>query len=281
MTLVAAWVKQLAKGQELYVASDSRLNGGRTWDIGTKVLDLGRGDAVIAFAGVTANAYPLMLQLQTAVKMHPKMRSRAYDLTALKGHVLQIFNAMWKSISNLPVGQKIPDPAETQFLLAGYSWRYQAFKIWTVYFHSPSNEFKFRQASLHRKKGGGNKYFSFIGDDANQANEGVYKLLRDRNRVKSNGLQMEPFEMLIQFIRDESKPYIGGSPQIYKIYPHLNTLPYNVYWPTRNDGSISFGGRMLLPYERNEYLAIDPDSFEVGKPEWPDIESEQYIDSSN
>ncbi|EOX3449171.1 hypothetical protein [Vibrio paracholerae] len=81
MTLIAAWVRHHNKAKELYVASDSRLNGGQTWDIGTKVLDLGRGDAVIAFAGRTANAYPLMLQLQTAVKMHTKLRTRAYDLT--------------------------------------------------------------------------------------------------------------------------------------------------------------------------------------------------------
>ncbi len=108
MTLVAAWVRKHKMGEELYVASDSRLNGGRTWDIGTKVLDLGRGDGVIAFAGNTSNAYPLMLQLQAAVKMHPKIRSRAYDITHLKGHVLRIFNAMWRSISDLPRGQTSP-----------------------------------------------------------------------------------------------------------------------------------------------------------------------------
>lgn len=272
MTLVAAWVRQHAEGRELYIASDSRLNGGRAWDIGTKVLDLGRGDAVIAFAGVTANAYPLMLQLQSAVKMHPKLRSRAYDLTDLKGHVLRIFNAMWQSITSLPRGQKLPDPAETRFILAGYSWRYQDFKIWVVYFHTPSNEFRFREAPLHRKKGGGNKYFTFIGDGANMAGERVYEMLRQRNRIRSSGMHMEPFEVLIEFIRDNARPSIGGSPQIYKVYPHLNTLPYNVYWPTRKAGTIAFGGRLLLPYERNDFLAIDPETFDVEKPDWPPIQ---------
>lgn len=270
MTLVAAWVKQNASKQELYIASDSRLSGGRAWDIGTKVLDLGRGDAVIAFAGLTANAYPLMLQLQSSVKMHPKIRSRALDLTHLKGHVLRIFNSMWHSISHLPNGQSVPDPAETQFILAGYSWLLAAFKIWTVYFDSRTNEFKFKEASLHKKKGGGNKYFSFIGDDANLANERAYELLRERNRVKSKGMKMEPFEVLVEFIRDASKPYIGGCPQIYKVYSHLNTLPYNIYWPNREAETIAFGGRMLLPFERNEFLAFDPDTFEVAKPVWPD-----------
>jgi hypothetical protein len=269
MTLVAAWVKHHKVGKELYIASDSRLSGGRFWDIGTKILDLGRGDAVIAFAGSTANAYPLMLQLQTAVKMHPKIRSRAYELTNLKGHVLRIFNSMWSSISNLPMGQDIPDPAEVKFILAGYSCKCQAFKIWTVYFHDHTNEFRFREASSHRKKGGGNKYFAFIGDDANLANERTYDLLRSRKRIEPAGMLMEPFEVLLEYIRDERKPYIGGCPQIFKVYNHLNTLPYNIYWPDRNSGTVAFGGRVLLPYERNEYLAIDPDSFEVGATVWP------------
>ena len=274
MTLVAAWVRQHKMGEELYVASDSRLNGGRTWDIGTKVLDLGRGDAVIAFAGNTSNAYPLMLQLQTAVKMHPKIRSRAYDITHLKGHVLRIFNAMWRSISDLPRGQTVPDPAESQFILAGYSWQYSTFKIWTVYFDNPYNEFKFREASTHRKKAGGNKYFAFIGDDANLANERAYEILRERGRVKLSGMEMEPFEIILEFIRDPKKPYIGGCPQIYKIYTHLNTLPYNIYWPNRASRKLAFGGRILLPYERNEFLAMDPETFEVEKPDWPDAQQE-------
>jgi hypothetical protein len=269
MTLVAAWVRNHRTTSELYVASDSRLNGGRAWDIGTKVFDLGRGDSLIAFAGHTADAYPLMLQLQSAVKMHPKIASRAYDLANLKGHVLRIFNAMWKSISDLPHGQQLPDPAEARFILAGYSWRYELFRIWTIYFDKQVNEFRFREAPWHRKNGGGNKYFTFIGDDANPATNRVYEILRERNRIKSFGLQMEPFEVLAEFIRDEAKPSIGGAPQVYKIYKHMNTLPYNVYWPSRKEGTISFGGRQLLPYERNKYLAFDPDSFEVSDPDWP------------
>ena len=120
MTLVAAWVRHNNNTKELYVSSDSRLSGGRAWDIGPKVLDLGRGDSVIAFAGDTNNTYPLMLQLQSAVQMHPKMRSRAFDLTILRGYLLSLFNEMWKQITDLPRGQKLPDPAEVKFILAGY-----------------------------------------------------------------------------------------------------------------------------------------------------------------
>ncbi len=59
---------------------------------------------------------------------------------------------MWGSITNLPVGQNVPDPAEVRFILAGYSWKSKTFKIWTVYFHTPANEFRFREASTHKKR---------------------------------------------------------------------------------------------------------------------------------
>lgn len=270
MTLVAAWERHYTHSKELYIASDSRLNGGRAWDIGTKILDLGRGDSVIAFAGLTEDAYPLMLQLQSAVKMHPKLSSRAYDLTELKGYVLRIFNNMWHSIANLPVGQKLPDPSEAKFLIAGYSWRLQEFKIWTFYFYAAENEFRLREASRHKKKAGGNKYFAFMGDGPGYATNRVYEILRERGRIKSPGLKMEPFEALVEIIRNNDKPSIGGSPQIVKVYAHLNTMPMNVYWPSKAAGSLSFSGRMLLPYERNGYLALDPDTLEAEDPEWPD-----------
>ena len=270
MTLIAAWVRHQNKTKELYIAGDSRLSGGQNWDIGTKILDLGRGDVVIAFAGLTTDAYPLMLQLQSAVKMHPKIKSRAYDLMDLKGYVLRIFNSMWGSIGNLPVGQTKPDPAQVRFMLCGYSWRLQEFKIWILNFHSVSNEFKLREASTHKKRGGGNKYFSFIGDNVGLAMANVYDILKERKRVRSIGMGMEPFEVLVKFIRDQEKNSIGGPPQIWKVYPHLNTMPINVYWPSRSNGALSFGGRVLLPYERNNYLALDPDTLEVGEPIWPD-----------
>ncbi|HHQ6632589.1 TPA: hypothetical protein ACSTL1_004109 [Serratia fonticola] len=268
MTLVAAWVRKNNETRELYVSSDSRLSGGRAWDIGPKVLDLERGDSVIAFAGNTDNAYPLMLQLQAAIKMHPKMRSRAFDLTILRGYVITLFNEMWKKITNLPHGQQTPDPAEVNFILAGYSWKTQSFKIWTVYFDKKESLFKFRSASTHRKKGGGNKYFAFIGDDANLANERVYELLRERGRVNDDGIHMEPFEVLKEFIFDKSKPYIGGSPQIFKIYTHLNTKAFNIYWPNKESNQIAFGGRVLMSFERNEFLVFNPDTFEAEKPNW-------------
>lgn len=84
---------------------------------------------------------------------------------------------------------------------------------------------------------------------------------------------MEPLEVLIEFIRDKGRRTIGGAPQIVKIYRHLNTMPLNVYWPNLSAGQISFMGRSLLPYERNEYMVLDPDTLEVSNPVWPNPHS--------
>lgn len=80
---------------------------------------------------------------------------------------------------------------------------------------------------------------------------------------------MEPFEVLKEFIFDRQKPYIGGAPQIFKVYNHLNTKAFNVYWPNKESKEITFGGRVLMHFERNELLAFDPDTFETEKTNWP------------
>lgn len=265
MTLVAAWVRQLKGGQELYVASDSRISGGRTWDIAIKILDLGRGDAVIAFAGHTDNAYPLMLQLQSAVKMHPKMSSRACDITELKGRMLNLFNDMWKRIYNLPRSQCKPDPAEVSFILAGRSWRHDDFRIWKLEFDDHAGIFKFASA---RSSGDGDKgmCFAFIGDHHEAAADSVVKLAMTKDDPI---LEMEPLRVLVDFIRDKTKMAIGGVPHVVKIYKHLNVLPYNVHWSGGEGPGIAFGGRMLMDGERNNFLVIDPDTFQVTRPQWP------------
>lgn len=51
-------------------------------------------------------------------------------------------------------------------------------------------------------------------------------------------------------------------------------MPYNIYWPSEEAGTVAFGGRVLLPYERNQYLAMNPDSFEVTETKWPNPRGE-------
>ncbi len=187
--------------------------------------------------------------------MHPKIRSRAYDITHL-----EVFTNLQCNVEvyirSAQRADDCTDPAESQFIIRRLLLAVQRIQNLDGFFDNPANEFKFREASTHRKKAGGNKYFAFIGDDANLANERAYEILRERGGVELSGMEMEPLEVILEFIRDPKKPYIGGCPQIYKIYTHLNTLPYNIYWPNRASRKLAFGGELSW-YERNEFLAMD------------------------
>jgi len=262
MTLVAAWVRHVGRTRELVVASDSRLRFGREWDCCPKILPLPRQDSVICFAGDTMYAYPVMLQLSHAVAMHQKTLSRATDLTDLSGHLVRVLNSMHNEIHDLPRGVGVDEP-EVAFVLAGYSWKANDFKIWRYYFKPSDRTFAAREASTHRKRTAGTKYFHFVGDDTYAAAKRLYLLLNARGRLRKGGLDMEPFEVLVEMIRDPAYVTIGGAPQIVKVYKHSNNMPYSVYWPTRASNVLTLWGRTLLPYERHRFLALDPDTLEV------------------
>jgi hypothetical protein len=210
-------------------------------------------------------AYPVMLQMSHAVAMHPKNLSRATDLTDLNGHLLRVLNKMHEEIHDLakpPVG----DDPEVAFMLAGYSWKLNDFRIWRYYFNPADKTFVARHASTHRKRTGGTKYFHFVGDHTGEATGKLYRLLESRSRLRKGGLNMEPFEVLVDMIRDEQYATIGGPPQIVKIYSHSNNIPYAVFWPNRETGVPTLWGRPLLEYERHRFLALDPDTLEVIEP---------------
>src|ERR1700730_12800791 len=45
----------------------------------------------------------------------PKAKSRAMDLSDVKGHMVRVFNHMREQIGDLPVGQKEPDVPQATF----------------------------------------------------------------------------------------------------------------------------------------------------------------------
>jgi hypothetical protein len=68
---------------------------------------------------------------------------------------------------------------------------------------------------------------------------------------------MEPLDVLVEMIEDTKFESIAGPPQIIKIYPHINVLPFNVLWPRDNPTFISHFGRALLDYEGSRYACLD------------------------
>jgi hypothetical protein len=262
MTLGMAWVRNLGSLRELVVASDSRLSGGQFWDANPKIMLLPRTDCVLSFAGSTLDAYPLMLQAFNAIETFARLKTRATDLSHLKGHLLRVFNRSREFISGLPSGQNLPDPASATFLLAGYSWRSKDFRIWTLHFDLSIQRYTFRPTRDWLGQEGESKRIAFIGDEEPvvEAKARLVEKLRAKDRLISGGLNMEPFEVLRDIIRSRAFPSVGGAPQLVKIYEHMNVHAFGVYWPNRQGGVVSLLGRPLLNYERPPSGTIDPDN---------------------
>ena len=145
-------------------------------------------------------------------------------------------------------------------MLAGYSWRQKCFRIWKLLYDSHIGKFTFQPSSPWRGDGQEEKVIAFIGDEGPiaEAKRRLVIRLREKNRLTSGGLNMEPFEVLRDIIRSKQFPTVGGAPQVVKIYEHMNCAPFGVYWPDRKGYATVFG-RPLLHYEKSEWGVIDPD----------------------
>lgn len=261
MTLSIAWLRHVEKTEELVIITDSRLRSGLSWDCCPKLFPMPRGDCAIAFAGDTLYSYPIIQQAANAVQMYPKSRSRAMDIGSLRGHVIRLMNGMMEYISDIPKDTPEVGEVKVSFIFAGYSWREAKFKIWTISFDNKKHKFTYATPStLHRKR------IAFAGDYIGEVKRRILKLLKERSKNFEDGFDMEPFEVLRDMIREDDGrryPYIGGPPQIIKIYKHMNYMPYSVYWPDKQSKKISLLGRPLLDYETYPFLKLDPDTLEV------------------
>jgi hypothetical protein len=218
-----------------------------------------RSDLAVSFAGKTLYAYPLIIQLASAIANYPKSRSRAMDIHDLKGYSVKMFNQLLSQIDDLPKGQDYADPPEAQFILGGYSWRKKRFVIWLIHFDPYDKRFVFRPTS--RWKGGNNsKLLCLAGDYVEEAKAKIVEKLRAKSRLSRGGFDMEPFEVLRDLIRSEDHPLVGGPPQLLKVQGHMNCTPYAVYWPDRQSGRVALLGRQLFDYEISDNMILDPDT---------------------
>lgn len=262
MTICIAWIRKFSDQEELLIATDSRLRSFGSWNAGPKILTFPRTDCAICFEGDTTFAYPMMIQLQTAVANYPKAMNRSQDLFDFKGHILKILNDMLKYKSDY----EVPD---TSFLLGGYSWRKQKFTLWHLHYQHHYKIFTHRPISFWRGIKGQIKV-SFTGDYIDDAKERLLKLLKERDKLTAGSLDMEPFEVLRDMLkeRNETKyPLIGGAPQLIKVYRHMNRTPIAVKWTIDNQNVVSLLGRPLLDYEKTSFPIIDPESLKIQRAE--------------
>jgi hypothetical protein len=255
VTLSVAWIRNVGAAHQLVFASDSRLRFGRAWDCCPKVFTLPRTDCLTSFAGNTHYAYPLLLQLRNTVAFHRPSLRREVDLAATKGHVLRMFNQMRGLIHDLPAGETSPGDPEALFLFGGYSWREKAFRIWVIRFILAEERFIY-QPILPWPGDGQEKTVMFVGDAVPEAKERLRELLDQHGRLRHGGLDMEPLEVLRDMIINESHKAIGGPPQVAKVYEHMDSQEFALYWPPRGDG-LTVMGRPAMPYEAFDVPVLD------------------------
>lgn len=272
MTVAISWVRTRADGtQELFVASDSRLNGGGNLDCAPKVLTLSRGDCALAFAGSTYFAYPLALQLAHAIQAHGPLRDRGLDYHVVREHALTIFNSMVASFTGV-MRNSLDD---TSFLLAGYSWARKEFAIDHLHWKPQEQRFAFRPCL-----NGVGRFGKFLstGDWGTRAFQRLTELLKARHGIVSvtsestidRTFDMEPFEALRDLLRaSNSTDSIGGPPQLVRISQSLNTQALGVRWTDGAGGTAVFlAGRPLTAYENIDHWEIDPDSMRISHPHY-------------
>ena len=250
MTIAMAWIATKRNGREdLYFAADSRTRGVRVLDLSPKILLLPRSDCALCFAGDTSATYPLMLHISIAISAHEPARERNLDISELLTHLLRVLSDTLGSVKD----HTAPfEPADAQFIFGGYSWKAKAFQIWTIYFEAKENAFRARPSkNTHPRI----RQIAFIGDVAKSFRSEFFKSLETQGQL----VQLEPLAQLSRWLKRATiNESIGGSPQVARVGPHMNSRPFCVVWgtpPTRH-----LFGRSLLPYEHCDFWTIDPDT---------------------
>jgi hypothetical protein len=226
--------------------SDSRLSGSKTWDYGPKIFGIGRSDGLIAFAGDTAWAYPLITHVTSHIESFINLRDRAIDLTDAYELILKMMNDSLSFVSD-PVApsERIP---ECSFIFAGYSARRKTFFIRRIVFHPARKRFENR---LARDFGG--ESVALIGDDGPV--KAVARRLSEHRQVAKPTqakLGIAPAEAFLEVLTSKRFREIGGAPQLAKVYQHMGQRHFGVYWPPNvptNEQSIYLRGRRLSKFD--------------------------------
>jgi hypothetical protein len=246
MTLVVAWTRITRTGRELWLMSDSRLSGGKFWDYGPKIFGIGRSDGVIAFAGDTAWAYPLIAHISSYIESFINLRERTIDLTEAYDLILKMMNDSLNYISE-PADPSLRVP-DCSFIFAGYSARRKGYFLRRVVFHPTRRRFEDRPA---REFGG--ESVALIGDSGPV--NALARRLSERRRATGRTharLGVAPAEAFFEVLSSKRFPEIGGAPQLAKVYQHMGQRHFGVYWPAEansDEQHIYLRGRRLGTFE--------------------------------
>lgn len=238
---------------------------GHRWDECPKLTTLPGDNCVLAFAGDSEFAYPMMMQIRQAMKGYRRIKTRAMDVTDINGHVLKHASHLMNSVYDLADPTYIPD---NEFIFGGYSWVEKKFKIWRYFYQKHEKAFV-KDGQRHRVLPNIDSQLVIIGDQRESFKKELRVLLHEKHGENIEGqkglaLDMEPFEALCRMLKRATKrDTIGGAPQMIKAYQYMNSCPVGVYWPQKEDpfSNRTLLGRKMFDYEDTDYWFIDPDTF--------------------
>jgi hypothetical protein len=151
MTLCTAWIRKTGDNDELIFATDSCLSAGERWPTGIKLFDLPRKDALICFAGRTDRAYPLILNLISALQYNKEFQDKAKDVSDLALFVSDLFTQLVYLIDDYSSQDVHELRAEANFLFGGWSWKLQQFVLFKIFYEPQEQKFVFVDCLAEKK----------------------------------------------------------------------------------------------------------------------------------
>ena len=269
VTIGAAWIFKGGEGEELWIASDSRLSGdGNIWDDCPKLLPLPRRDAVAGFSGSTAQAYPLLLQIANAISSYRAAADGTLEFFNLVSHLEHVVNAMMGRIEADPAivgnqsGQREFATVGDALVLGGYSRAQGGLVLRTLRYQGSVRKWTFERVRP-KSSLGRNKTIAVFGDQKSRSRF-LYLLrlyLEERGALQRDvPLRLEPLAVIAAMLRlpsssahripmDHRPVTIGGAPQILQLFPGAQATTVAVQWEVEAKGGVYLQGRRTLDYE--------------------------------
>lgn len=265
MTVGIVWIEKSGDGETLWFASDSRLSGdGNTWDTCPKLMPLPRRDAVAAFAGATAQAYPLLLQMANAIRGFIPAEDGTLDFLDVVGHLERVTNALMEDLEVDPLVVASEAPGEFRsssdvIVLGGFSRKLSGFAIFRLRYARDLQAWRFGKIDGQQQTIGPNKPFCVYGDrsSAPRVAHFLETELRASGKLSTDlPFSFEPLRALWRYLElptsdgvpvpaDHRARTVGGAPQVIITRAGGTAIPVAVRWR----GGDFVLGRRRLPYE--------------------------------
>lgn len=271
MTLCVAWIRQANNTEELVFVTDSTLTGGEKWDHGIKLFELPRKDCLLSFAGSTARAYPLILNLISSITFDKHLDSPSTNIEEVLKHIAELFTDLIQKIVKEIETEDIHElRSGAHFIFGGWDWQRGLFRVWELFYSKDVEGFLFNEVTDDDSK---TRFYTFVGDAQQddfigQIKKRFQQLLIDEDKLDSK-LDMEPLKLLREIALDGNIREVGGSLQIAKVYKSSRTEFFGITWPSSNSEPY-FQGRKYNQVSKPPVRYLNPDTFEIMEMDLPD-----------